>query len=84
MLERAAEERGPVSYSTLPPGVTADELRSSAARSLPAQVLDALEDLYTPAQRAQWLERYALTCARKRTAMRFFALREAGYPNSGA
>ena len=66
--------------TTSPPNATAADRRASATRSLPQDVLDALQDLYTEEQRRQWLERYALTCRRKRTAMVYFALRDAGYP----
>lgn len=66
--------------TTSPPNATAADLVASATRSLPRDVIDALQDLYTEQQRRQWLERYTLTCRRKRRAMIFFALKDAGYP----
>jgi len=70
-----------VPETTPPRAATATEARrSSAARTLTQDVRDALEDLYPPEQRQQWLDRYALACRRNRAAMIFFALREAGYP----
>lgn len=55
------------------------ELASTAEKSLSVQVLEALDDLYSPQQREEWLVRYALTgCRRRKYVMRELALRAAG------
>jgi hypothetical protein len=47
---------------------------------LPAELWDALEDLYEPDRRQEWLTRYAVSCRRTRLSMRYLALKQAGYP----
>ena len=54
-------------------------METSSVR-LPAEVWEALEDLYPDAQREEWLSRYVLSCARRRLTMRYYALKQAGYP----
>ena len=49
------------------------------AARLPQDVRDALDDLYDQTRRAEWHQRYFLTCARKRKMMIYLALKEAGY-----
>jgi hypothetical protein len=50
---------------------------------LPQDVRDALDDLYTPERRQKWLTSYATVCPRRRKAMVYLTLKEAGYPTSG-
>jgi hypothetical protein len=49
---------------------------------LPDEVIEALECLYPEQKSAQWLERYRLTCRRKRVTMVYLLLQEAGYASS--
>lgn len=53
--------------------------QARASLRLPNEVLEALDDLYEPQRREQWLDRYALTCRRKRVTMVYLLLQDAGY-----